>query len=56
MHWIALFDKPKEVIYFDSFGIEHNQVKLIDLLVIKTLKVIYLGYRHMIQLCADIFP
>ena len=23
MHWIALFVKPKEVIYFDSFGIEH---------------------------------
>ena len=23
MHWIALFLKPKEVIYFDSFGIEH---------------------------------
>ena len=22
-HWIALFVKPKEVIYFDSFGIEH---------------------------------
>ena len=22
-HWIALFVKPKEAIYFDSFGIEH---------------------------------
>ena len=22
-HWIPLFVKPKEVIYFDSFGIEH---------------------------------
>ena len=22
-HWIALFVKPNEVIYFDSFGIEH---------------------------------
>ena len=22
-HWIPLFFKPKEVIYFDSFGIEH---------------------------------
>ena len=23
MHWIALFVKTNEVIYFDSFGIEH---------------------------------
>ena len=23
MHWIALFVKPKYVVYFDSFGIEH---------------------------------
>ena len=23
MHWIPLFVKPKGVIYFDSFGIEH---------------------------------
>ena len=23
MHWIALFIKTNEVIYFDSFGIEH---------------------------------
>ena len=30
------------------------QVKLINLLVIKTLKVIYLDYKHMIQLCVDI--
>ena len=22
-HWVSLFVKPKEVIYFDSFGIEH---------------------------------
>ena len=22
-HWIALFVKPKYVVYFDSFGIEH---------------------------------
>ena len=22
-HWVSLFVKPKEVIYFDSFGMEH---------------------------------
>ena len=29
-------------------------MKLINLLVIKILKVIYLDYKNMIQLCADI--
>ena len=23
MHWVALFVKPKYMVYFDSFGIEH---------------------------------
>ena len=27
-HWIALFVKPNEVIYFDSFGIEHIPKKI----------------------------
>ena len=30
------------------------RTKLINLLVIKTLKVIYLDYKHMIQLCVDV--
>ena len=30
------------------------QVKLINLLVIKTLKVVYLDYKHTVQLCVDI--
>ena len=53
-HWIALFVKTNEVIYFDSFGIEHIRTKLINLLVIKILKVIYFDYKHLIQLCVDI--
>ena len=55
-HWIALFVKTNEVIYFDSFGIEHIS-KLINLLVviIKKLKQIYLEYKGAIQLCVDIF-
>ena len=53
-HWIALFIKTNEVIYFDSFGIFLK--KLINLLVvIKKLKQIYLEYKHTIQLCVDIF-
>ena len=41
-HWIALFIKPKYTVYIDSFGVEHVPG-------IKTLKQIYLGYKHMIQ-------
>ena len=55
MHWVSLFDKANKVIYFDSFGIEHILKKLINLLVIKKLKQVYLEYKHTIQLCADIF-
>ena len=56
-HWIDLFVKTNEVIYFDSFGIGHTLKKLINLLVviIKKLKQIYLEYKRMIQLCVDIF-
>ena len=32
-HWIALFVKTNEAIYFDSFGIEHIPKKLINFLI-----------------------
>ena len=66
-HWIALYVqstsayetyvKTNEVIYFDSFGVEHIPLlkKFKNLLVIKTLKRVYLGYKHMIRLCVIIF-
>ena len=53
-HWIALFVKTNEAIYFDSFDLEHIPNELKNLLVIIILKVIYLEYKHMIQLCVDI--
>ena len=53
-HWVSLFVKANKVIYFDSFGINIFLKKLINSLII-ILKVIYLEYKHMIQLCADIF-
>ena len=52
MHWIALFVKQKYTVYFDSFGMEHIP-KEINKFTRKILKVIYLGYKHMIQSCAD---
>ena len=66
-HWIALYVqstsayetyvKTNEVIYFDSFGVEHIPLlkKFKNLLVIKTLKRVYLGYKHMIRLYVIIF-
>ena len=62
-HWVALFVKPKYTVYFDSFGIEHIPKEIKNLLImirqsrvlLHVLKVIYLEYKHMIQLCVGIF-
>ena len=40
-HWIALYAKNNEVLYFDSFGLEDVLKKLKDLLDIKTQKQTY---------------
>ena len=34
-HWIALFCNKNEVVYFDSFGVEHIPKSLKNLLTIK---------------------
>ena len=59
-HWIALFVKPKYTVYFDNFGSKELYAKALDFVVgnavgNKKLKQIYLGYKHMIQLCVVIF-
>ena len=64
-HWVALFVKPKYVVSFDSFGIEHIPKEIKHAIgneqsssvkhVIKKLKRIYLEYKHMIRLCVVIF-
>ena len=46
-HWIALYLKNNEVIYFDSFGVKHEKLK--DLLDIRTQKQTYSKYNHIIQ-------
>ena len=62
-HWVSLFVKPKYMVYFDSFGIEHIP-KEIDKFIdndttksssLERIKVIYLEYNRTIQLCVDIF-
>ena len=64
-HWIALFIKTNEFIYFNSFGIEHIPKEINKFIRSKALgsavgsyketKEIYLEYKHTIQLCADVF-
>ena len=45
-HWVVLY-VDNEVIYFDTFGVEHIPKE--NLVEIKTLKQIYLEFKHMIQ-------
>ena len=62
---VSLFVKTNEVIYFDSFGIEHIPKEINQFICSKELgsavgsnkrlKQIYLEYKHTIQLCVDIF-
>ena len=68
-HWIALFVKTNEVIYFDSFGVEHipkeinkcmrskeqRSKELGSAVSNKKIKANIFEYKHKIQLCADIF-
>ena len=54
-HWIALFVKPKYTVYFDSFGVENISKEIKKFIGNKDIKQIYLGYKHMIQLCVVIF-
>ena len=35
-HWLALFCMRNEVIYFDSFGVEHIPKEIKEFIVIKT--------------------
>ena len=49
-HWIALYLKNNEVIYFYNFGVEHipkeiKRLKSKDLLDVKTSKQTYLEYK-----------
>ena len=50
-----LFVKPKYTVYFDSFGIEHIPKEYNKFIGNNDIKIIYLEYKHMIQLCVDIF-
>ena len=52
-HWIALFRNRNEIVYFDSFGVEHipEEIKKIigEFPGNKDMKEIFLEYKQMIQ-------
>ena len=54
-HWVALFIKPKYVVYFDSFGIEHFPTGIEHAIGNKEIKANIFRTQAYIQLCVVIF-
>ena len=48
-HWIALFCKKREIVYFDIFGVEHVAKKLKSLSGIRRLKLTFFVYKQTVQ-------
>ena len=48
-HWIALYVKNNEVIYFNSFGLEHVPKEVKRFIGLKNTKQTYLEYKQTIQ-------
>ena len=49
-HWIALFCKKKEIVYLDSFGVEHIPEEFIKKFPEKKIqKLIFFEYKRTIQ-------
>ena len=49
IHWIALYVKDNEVIYFDSFGVGHFSKEIKRFIGHKNTKKTYLEYKQTIQ-------
>ena len=47
-HWVALYVHNGDAIYFDSIGVEHIPKEIKAFIENKTLKRIFLEYKHMI--------
>ena len=54
-YWIALYVNAKNVTYFNSFGVNIFQKKLKNSIEIKTLKKIFIEYKHIIQKYVNIY-
>ena len=48
-HWVALWVNNNDVTYFDSLGVEHIPKESEAFINNKTLKQIFLEYKHIIQ-------
>ena len=48
-HWIALCCNRNELVYFDSFGVEHLPEEIKNLLGIKIQKLTFFEYKQVIQ-------
>ena len=48
-HWIALYCKRNEIVYFNGFGVEHVLKRLKNLSGIKTSKLTLFEYKQTIQ-------
>ena len=48
-HWIALFCKRSEVVYFDSFGVEHIPEEIKQFIRTKSIKTNIFEYKQAIQ-------
>ena len=54
-HWIVWYVKNNEVIYFDSFGVEHVPKEINRFIGHKSTKQTHSEYTQTIQLCVDTF-
>ena len=48
-HWIALFCKKNEIVYIDSFGVEHIPEEIKEFIGNKNIKVTFFEYKKTIQ-------
>ena len=48
-HWIALFCSRNEIVYFDSFGVEHVPEEIKKFIGNKNIKPTFFKYKQMIQ-------
>ena len=48
-HWIALFCNRSEIVYCDSFGVEHVPEEIKEFIWTKYIKVTFFEYKQTIQ-------
>ena len=48
-HWIALFCNKNEIVYFNSFGVEHTPEEIREFIVNKISRLTFFKYKQTIQ-------